>query len=168
MNHVLEEALRECNEVNATMDLVLFGDAMKHVARIVRIIRNEGGHALLVGVGGSGKQSLARLAAFICGFEVKQIVISSTYSISDLKDDLKGMYHKAGVKGEGVMFLLTDSQITNERFLVYINDLVSYYSFEARSSQPPDLLPHLSTCLMSSSRAEKYPTSSPWMRSTLS
>ena len=125
MNGVLEDALREYNETNATMDLVLFEDAMKHVARIVRIIRNEGGHALLVGVGGSGKQSLSRLAAFICGYSLMQIVISSTYSVNDLKDDLKAMYNKAGVKGEGVMFLLTDSQITHERFLIYINDLLA-------------------------------------------
>ena len=125
MNTVLDDALREYNEINAAMDLVLFEDAMKHVARIVRIIRNEGGHALLVGVGGSGKQSLSRLAAFICGFSVMQIVISRTYSINDLKDDLKAMYNKAGLKEEGVMFLLTDSQITNERFLIYINDLLA-------------------------------------------
>lgn len=125
MSDVLENALREYNETNATMDLVLFEDAMKHVARIVRIIRNESGHALLVGVGGSGKQSLSKLAAFLCGYSLVQIVISSTYSINDFKDDLKAMYNKAGLKGEGVMFLLTDSQITNERFLVYINDLLA-------------------------------------------
>ena len=125
MNEVLENALQEYNETHATMDLVLFEDAMKHVARIVRIVRNEGGHALLVGVGGSGKQSLSRLSAFICGYSLMQIVISSTYSVNDLKDDLKIMYNKAGVKGEGVMFLLTDSQITNERFLIYINDLLA-------------------------------------------
>ena len=125
LSKVLEDALREYNETNATMDLVLFEDAMKHVARIVRVIMNSGGHALLVGVGGSGKQSLSRLAAFICGFTVRQIVISSNYGINDLKEDLKSMYNKAGLKEEGVMFLLTDSQITNERFLVYINDLLA-------------------------------------------
>ena len=54
-----------------------------------------------------------------------QIVISSTYGISDLKEDLKTMYNKAGIKEEGVMFLLTDSQVTNERFLIYINDLLA-------------------------------------------
>ena len=81
--------------------------------------------SLSVGVGGSGKQSLSRLAAFICGFQVMQIVISSTYGINDLKEDLKSMYTKAGTKEEGVMFLLTDSQITNERFLVFINDLLA-------------------------------------------
>ena len=35
------------------------------------------------------------------------------------------MYNKAGNKDEGVMFLLTDSQITNERFLIYLNDLLA-------------------------------------------
>lgn len=125
LNTVLEDALREYNDTNATMDLVLFEDAMKHIARIVRVVMNSGGHALLVGVGGSGKQSLSRLAAFICGYKVVQIVISSTYGINDLKEDLKGMYNRAGLKEEGVMFLLTDSQITNERFLVFLNDLLA-------------------------------------------
>lgn len=49
MKQVLEEALHEYNETNATMDLVLFEDAMKHIARIVRVIMNSSGHALLVG-----------------------------------------------------------------------------------------------------------------------
>lgn len=125
MGEVLEGALAEYNESNANMDLVLFADAMKHVARIVRIVLNEGGHALLVGVGGSGKQSLSRLAAFICDYDVMQIVISGTYGVNDLKEDLKLMYNKAGLKEQGVMFLLTDSQIVNERFLIYINDLLA-------------------------------------------
>ena len=34
----LTEALREYNDTNATMDLVLFDDAMKHVCKISRII----------------------------------------------------------------------------------------------------------------------------------
>jgi len=35
------------------------------------------------------------------------------------------MYNKAGVKDEGLMFLFNEGQITNERFLVSINDLLA-------------------------------------------
>lgn len=35
------------------------------------------------------------------------------------------MYLKAGVTGSQLLFILTDSQITNDKFLVYINDILS-------------------------------------------
>jgi dynein heavy chain, axonemal len=95
------------------------------VCRIARIIALPRGNAMLVGVGGSGKQSLARLASFICGYDVFQIAVSSTYGIADFKENLLQLYTKAGMKGQPVTFLLTDNQIVNERFLVCLNDLLS-------------------------------------------
>ena len=67
------------------MNLVLFGDAISHVLRINRILEAPRGNALLVGVGGSGKQSLSRLSAFISGLEVFQITLRKGYGIPDLK-----------------------------------------------------------------------------------
>uniref|UniRef100_UPI0035900BF2 dynein axonemal heavy chain 17-like n=1 Tax=Myxine glutinosa TaxID=7769 RepID=UPI0035900BF2 len=125
LNKLLTEALEGHNEVNAAMNLVLFEDAMAHICRINRILESPRGNALLVGVGGSGKQSLSRLSAYISGLEVFQITLSKGYGISDLKLDLASQCLKAGVKNIGTMFLMTDAQVSEETFLVLINDLLA-------------------------------------------
>ncbi|RHY37619.1 hypothetical protein DYB25_004897 [Aphanomyces astaci] len=121
----LEEALADYNMLNAKMDLVLFKDAIEHVARIMRIISIASGHAMLVGVGGSGRKSLARLSAHLVHYAVVDITITQFYSLTDFKTDLQAIFGRAGVKGEKLVFLLSDSDIKNERMLVYINDLLS-------------------------------------------
>jgi dynein heavy chain len=122
---VLEAKLNEYNESNAMMDLVLFEQAILHVTRISRVIQNPGGNALLIGVGGSGKQSLCRLAAFICGYEVIQLQINSNFRVEDLKEVLRNIYKASGMKGNRVALIITDSQIVKEEFLVYINGILA-------------------------------------------
>merc|ERR1712100_426185 len=54
-----------------------------------------------------------------------QITLRKGYSLADLKLDIGALYMKAGVKNVGTMFLLTDAQVPDEKFLVLINDLLA-------------------------------------------
>ncbi|XP_069916320.1 dynein axonemal heavy chain 17 isoform X4 [Oryctolagus cuniculus] len=125
LNKLLVDVLDSYNEVNAVMNLVLFEDAVAHICRINRILESPRGNALLVGVGGSGKQSLSRLAAFISALDVFQITLKKGYGIPDLKVDLAAQYIKSAVKNVPSVFLMTDSQVSEEQFLVLMNDLLA-------------------------------------------
>eukprot|EP00397_Hematodinium_sp_SG-2012_P000031 GEMP01000031.1.p1 GENE.GEMP01000031.1~~GEMP01000031.1.p1 ORF type:complete len:4639 (+),score=1050.01 GEMP01000031.1:391-14307(+) len=121
------EYLDKYNGINPSkaMNLVLFDDAMRHMMRITRTIQQKRGSAMLVGVGGSGKQSLTRLAAFTSAQRCFQIAITKTYNDNALFEDLRGLYVSAGQKGVPTTFLFTDAEVKNEGFLEYLNSILA-------------------------------------------
>ena len=71
------------------MSMVMFPTARAHVCRVARVLRQTRGHALLIGVGGIGRRSVARLAAFVSDKEVKEV-----HPGNDWKADLKSALTK--------------------------------------------------------------------------
>uniref|UniRef100_A0A1I8GN74 Dynein heavy chain 10, axonemal n=1 Tax=Macrostomum lignano TaxID=282301 RepID=A0A1I8GN74_9PLAT len=122
---LFQEILEEYNESNTVMPLVLFDDALEHLTRIHRVIRMDKGHALLVGVGGSGKQSLTRLAAFTAGCEIFEITLSRGYSEKDFRENLKTLYNKLGIENRKMVFLFGDQHVAEEGFLELINNMLT-------------------------------------------
>jgi dynein heavy chain, axonemal len=110
---------------NKKMDLVLFDDALSHLIRISRIIQMPRSSGLLVGVGGSGKQSLTRLAAYAGRQDIKQILLTKGFNENGLKDFIKDLFDEAGHKDKKVTFIMTDAEVKDENFLEYINMVLS-------------------------------------------
>jgi dynein heavy chain, axonemal len=106
------------------MELVLFDDALRHLLRINRLIEMPRGSALLVGVGGSGKQSLTRLTSYICRSWCFQITLTKSYGMNALIEDLKLLYKSSGHQRKQTTFLFTESEIKDEVFLELINSIL--------------------------------------------
>ena len=124
--HVLAKLAQHNEEHPAlAMNLVMFDDAMRHLLRISRIIGMPRGNALLVGVGGSGKQSLTRLASYLAGHTTYGITLTKNYNLNSLLDDLRYLYKQCGTAGVSHTFLVTDAEIKDETFLEYFNSVLT-------------------------------------------
>ncbi|KTF88877.1 hypothetical protein cypCar_00027703 [Cyprinus carpio] len=123
---VMEEYMDDYNQTSTSkMKLVLFMDAIQHVCRISRILRQPLGNALLLGVGGSGRQSLTRLATHIAEYECFQIELSKNYGFLEWREDIKNIMLKAGLKNVQITFLFVDTQIKSESFLEDVNNILN-------------------------------------------
>ncbi|XP_059054918.1 dynein axonemal heavy chain 12 [Achroia grisella] len=118
--------LAEYNSMHkAKMTIVLFDYALEHLSKICRLLSMPSGNALLVGVGGSGRQSLTRLASTILGQQVFQPEITKSYSVKDWHDDIKLILRESGGLNKDTTFLFTESQIKEEIFIQNLDSLLN-------------------------------------------
>jgi dynein heavy chain len=126
MKGVMEGYLDDYNVMFAQpMPLVMFYDACEHVTRIARVLRQPAGNALLLGVGGSGRQSLSRLASFIVEYDCFQIEVVKGYGMTEFKEDLKTCLMKCGNEQKTQTFLFADTQIVKEEMVETMNNVLN-------------------------------------------
>ena len=91
--------------------MVFFSQAVQHIARAARVFRQKNGHMLMVGIGGTGKLSVAQMAAYIEFCVFLKPSLTRLYNHTDFRDDLKKAFLTAGVDGEKAVLFLNDSII---------------------------------------------------------
>lgn len=78
----MEYYLNEYNTMSKSpLSMVIFKFVIEHVSRVSRVLQQDNGHVLLVGIGGSGRQSASKLATFIANFKMFQVFFKNVYNL---------------------------------------------------------------------------------------
>ena len=109
------------------LNLVIFDYVVQHVSRVARILKLQGGHALLIGLGGRGRQSCAKLATALCEYELFRTKCIKSYGRENWRDDLRAVIKAAAgpTNAAPTTFLLTDECIKDESFLEDVSCLLN-------------------------------------------
>ncbi|KAL2098860.1 hypothetical protein ACEWY4_005340 [Coilia grayii] len=94
--------------------MVFFREAVEHVTRAARIFRQQGAHMMLIGLDGTGKQSCVTLACHLAACQLHRLSVSRNCSYTDFRDDLKKVFHLAGIQQKNTVLLITDSEILKD------------------------------------------------------
>ena len=141
LTRVLEDRMDDHNgdqKNKSKLNLVFFEDAIEHILRIARVLRQPRGNLMLIGVGGSGKQSLTRLSSYLLNYQIKQVEIVKGYNQQSFRDFLRELLNITGVDGLPLTFLFNDTQIIQESFLEDINNMLNSGEVPNIWEQPDD------------------------------
>ena len=95
------------------------------MARVSRIIAKPFGNGLLIGLGGNGRKTIAKLATFVNECNSFSINLHKNYGHLEWLDDLRNLYKTLGIDNKKIVFSFSDKDIKQETFIEDINNILN-------------------------------------------
>ncbi|XP_076770738.1 dynein axonemal heavy chain 14 [Arvicanthis niloticus] len=105
--------------------IVFFKEAIEHIARATRVLRQPGGHILLIGNDGCGKETYGTIACYVAEYKICKVPISHNYAISEFKETLKRVFIQAGLEEIPTVLMVANLQEEHVSFLEDLNYIIN-------------------------------------------
>ncbi|XP_054550811.1 dynein axonemal heavy chain 14 isoform X4 [Talpa occidentalis] len=104
--------------------VVFFKEAIAHITRAARVLRQPASHMLLIGVDGCGKETCATLAGYLADNKLYRLSLSHRSAYIEFKEKFKKVFIHAGIEGSPTVLIITLS-IAQEPFLEDLNRILN-------------------------------------------
>ncbi|XP_076986007.1 dynein axonemal heavy chain 14, partial [Tamandua tetradactyla] len=105
--------------------LVFFKEAIEHIARATRVLRQPRSHMLMIGIDGCGKETCATLACYLAEHKLYRIPVSNNYTYTEFKEDFKKIFIQTGLEGNPTVLMVANSNLDQELFLEDLNCILN-------------------------------------------
>jgi len=119
----------ELEEFNVTrkesMNICIFDFAVLQILKICRILRLDKSHGVLIGLGGSGRQTLTKLSSYIMGQQMVTLEVHKNYTQDKWRTDVKKILADASLTSKCSCLAITESQSNNQHLMQDIDSMLN-------------------------------------------
>ncbi|KAM5238846.1 dynein axonemal heavy chain 14 [Ctenodactylus gundi] len=105
--------------------MVFFKEAIQHVTRATRVLRQSGSHMLLIGIDGCGKETCATLACYLSEHKLCRIPVSRNYAYMEFKETFKNVFIQAGLEENPTVLMVANSHLEQKSILEDLQYVIS-------------------------------------------
>ncbi|XP_042781926.1 dynein axonemal heavy chain 14 isoform X4 [Panthera leo] len=105
--------------------MVFFKEAIEHIARAARVLRQPGSHMLLIGVDGCGKEACATLACHLMECKLSPVPSAHSQAHAEFKEALKRGVIQAGLEGSPTALIVANINLKQESFLEDLDSVLN-------------------------------------------
>lgn len=117
--------LRVFYEEELDKEIYLHDEALEHILRIDRVLKQPQGHLLLIGVSGIGRTTLTKFVSWMNGITFIQLHTFNGYTSQNFDDELKSILRRCASKSERICLLIDESNVLDSGFLEKMNTLLA-------------------------------------------